>query len=54
MEIQQEASSYLAFQPDKFFEITIVGKSFGIVHKIVAVAFVSDGKVRYLRWQEDP
>ena len=54
LEIQQEASSYLAFQPDKFFEITIVGKSFGIVHKIVAVAFVSDGKVRYLRWQEDP
>ena len=30
------------------------GKSFGIVHKIVAIAFVSDDKVRYLRWQEDP
>ncbi len=54
LEIQQEASSYLSFQPDKFFEITIVGQSFGIVHKIVAIAFVSDGKVRYLRWQEDP
>lgn len=54
LEIQTEASAYLSFQPDTFFEITIVGKSFGIVHKIVAVAVVADGKVRYLRWQEDP
>ena len=54
LEILNDASNYLSFQPDKFFEITIVGKSFGIVHKIVAIAFVSDDKVRYLRWQEDP
>lgn len=54
LDIQTDASEYLTFQPDKFFEITIVGKSFGIVHKIVALALVSDGKVRYLRWQEDP
>ncbi len=54
LEIQPEASTYLSFQPDKFFEITIVGKSFGIVHKIVAIALLADGKVRYLRWQEDP
>ena len=54
LDIQNEASTYLAFQPDKFFEVTIVGKSFGIVHKIVAIALVSDGNVRYLRWQEDP
>ena len=54
LDIQNEASTYLSFQPDKFFEITIVGKSFGIVHKIVATALVSDNKVRYLRWQEDP
>ena len=54
LEIQNEASTYFAFQPDKFFEITIVGQSFGIVHKIVAIALVQDGKVRYLRWQEDP
>ena len=56
-EIQSEASNYLIFGPaqeNQFFEITIVGKSFGIVHKIAAVAVVSDGKVRYLRWQEDP
>ena len=45
---------YITFQTEKFFEITIVGQSFGIVHKIVATALVSDGKVRYLRWQEDP
>ena len=54
MDIQDEASAYLAFQPDKFFEITIVGQSSGIVHKIVALALVESGKVRYLRWQEDP
>ena len=54
LDIQNEAAEYLTFQPDKFFEITIVGKSFGIVHKIVALALVQDGKVRYLRWQEDP
>ena len=54
LDIQNEASTYLTFRPDKFFEITIVGKSFGIVHKIVAIALVNDGKVRYLRWQEDP
>ena len=54
LEIQNEASTYFAFQPDKFFEVTVVGQSFGIVHKIVAVALVQDGKVRYLRWQEDP
>ena len=54
MDIQNEASTYLTFQPEKFFEITVVGKSFGIVHKIVAIALVSDSKVRYLRWQEDP
>lgn len=54
LDIQNEASPYLAFQSDKFFEVTVVGQSFGIVHKIVAVALVQDGKVRYLRWQEDP
>ena len=56
-EIQAEAANYLVFGPaqeNQFFEITIVGKSFGIAHKIVAVAAVSDGKVRYIRWQEDP
>ena len=54
LDIQNDASNYLSFQPDKFFEITIIGKSFGIVHKIVAVALVDGDKVRYLRWQEDP
>ena len=55
LDVQNEASTYFTFQPEKFFEITIVGKSFGIVHKIVAIALVNeDGKVRYLRWQEDP
>ena len=57
VDIQPEAANYLVFGPaqeNQFFEITIVGRSFGIVHKIVAVAAVAEGKVRYLRWQEDP
>ncbi len=54
LDIQNEASTYITFQTEKFFEVTIIGKSFGIVHKIVATALVTDGKVRYLRWQEDP
>lgn len=54
LEIQNSAATYLSFQPDKFFEVTVVGRSFGIVHKIVALALISDGNVRYLRWQEDP
>ena len=54
LEILNDASNYLSFQPDKFFEITIVGKSFSIVHKIVAIVVVADDKIRYLRWQEDP
>ena len=56
-EIQPEASNYLVFGPsqdNQFFEITIIGKSFGIVHKIAAVAVVDNKKVRYIRWQEDP
>ena len=56
-EIQPEASNYLVFGPsqdNQFFEITIIGKSFGIVHKIAAVAVVDKKKVRYIRWQEDP
>ena len=56
-EIQPEASPYLVFGPsqdNQFFEVTIIGKSFGIVHKIAAVAVVENKKVRYIRWQEDP
>ena len=45
---------YIAFAPDKFFEITITGASLGITHTIKAVAIIEDSKVRYIRWQEDP
>ena len=54
LDLQNEAATYITFQPEAFFEVKIVGQSFGIVHKIVAIALVQDGKVRYLRWQEDP
>ena len=52
--IQQEAEQYLSYAPDKFFEITITGESFGITHTVKAIAIVEDSKVRYIRWQEDP
>ena len=53
MDIQNDASAYLTFQPEKFFEVTIVGKSFGTVYNLVAIARLSDNQVRYLRWQAD-
>jgi hypothetical protein len=53
-DIGNEASNYLIYAPEKFFEITIVGASVGITHTVKAVAMVQDGKVRYIRWQEDP
>ena len=53
-DIGNEASNYLIYAPEKFFEITIVGASAGITHTVKAVAMVQDSKVRYIRWQEDP
>ena len=52
--IQQEAEQYLSYAPDRFFEIAITGESLGISHTVKAVAIVDNGKVRYIRWQEDP
>ncbi len=53
-EIGNEAANYLIYAPERFFDITIVGSSAGITHTVKAVAMVQDGKVRYIRWQEDP
>ena len=53
-EIGGEAANYLIYAPETFFEITIVGAAAGITHTVKAVAMVQDGKVRYIRWQEDP
>jgi len=36
------------------FRLVIEGRAAGIAHKIEAIAEVEDGKVRYLRWREDP
>ena len=52
--IGNEASNYLIYAPETYFEITIVGSSAGITHTVKAVAMVQDSKVRYIRWQEDP
>ena len=53
-DIGTEASNYLIYAPETYFEITIVGASAGISHTVKAVAMVQDSKVRYIRWQEDP
>ena len=53
-EIQQEAQQYLSYAPETYFEVTIIGKSMGITHKVTAVAIVQDKKVRYIRWSENP
>ena len=53
-EIGNEASSYLIYAPETYFEITIVGASAGITHTVKAVAMVQDDRIRYIRWQEDP
>lgn len=53
-EMQQEAQQYLSYTPETYFEVTIIGKSMGITHKITAVAIVQDKKVRYIRWSENP
>ncbi len=53
-DIGNEASNYLIYAPEMYFEITIVGASAGITHTVKAVAMVQDSKVRYIRWQEDP
>lgn len=52
--IGNEASNYLVYAPETYFEITITGASAGITHSVKAVAMVQDSKVRYIRWQEDP
>ena len=53
-DIGNEASNYLIYAPETYFEITIVGTAAGISHTVKAVAMVQDEKVRYIRWQEDP
>ena len=52
--LQKDAEQYLSYAPDKYFEITIIGTAMGISHSIKATAILQDGKVRYIRWQEDP
>ena len=52
--LQQEAQQFLSYAPEKYFEVTIIGTAMGISHSIKATVLVQDGKVRYIRWQEDP
>ncbi len=48
------ASQYLGYVPESYFEITIVGASAGVTHRVRAIAMVVDKKTRYIRWSEDP
>jgi len=52
--IQEEANQYFSYQPEKYFKVTVVGHSAGVIHRVVATVVVEDKKVRYIRWQEDP
>ena len=52
--VPTEAEPYLAYAPQKYFEITVTGEAGGIAHQIKAVAIVEGDRVRYLRWREDP
>ncbi|HQL51933.1 MAG TPA: hypothetical protein PLR91_12140, partial [Kiritimatiellia bacterium] len=52
--VPSEAEPYLAYAPQKYFEITVIGEAGGIAHQIKAVAIVEGDRVRYLRWREDP
>lgn len=55
VEIQQEASEYIEFQPNEssIFKMTITGESMGIVHSVKCECYIKDNKVRYISWQED-
>jgi len=48
------ANTYLSYAPESFFEISVVGASRGITHRVRAIAMVVDKKVKYIRWSEDP
>lgn len=52
--IQDDAQNYLSYQPESYFEITIIGRSMGITHTVRAIAMIADSKVCYIRWSEDP
>ncbi|HOM59383.1 MAG TPA: type II secretion system protein GspK [Kiritimatiellia bacterium] len=52
--VPTEAEPFLAYAPQKYFEIAVTGTAGGISHQIKAVAIVEGDRVRYLRWREDP
>lgn len=52
--VPTDASQFLVYAPQKYFEIKVTGESGGSSHQIKAVAIVEGDKVRYLRWREDP
>ena len=55
-QIGTEAGNYLLFKPDDttIFEITIECESMGMSRSVKAKAYLKDGDVRYVEWEEDP
>lgn len=54
--VGNEAQQYLVFKPDDttLFDIQISCESNGMVRRVNAKAYVKDGSVRYVEWEEDP
>ncbi|MBR1871375.1 MAG: general secretion pathway protein GspK [Kiritimatiellae bacterium] len=56
-QIDAAAAQYLTFDTSSTsgnFDVAITGKKGDITHTIKAIARVEDGKIKYIRWQEDP
>ena len=55
-DLGEEASQYFVFKPDDttLFDIQISCETMGMARRIAAKAYVKDGEVRYVEWEEDP
>ncbi len=56
VKIGSEAQQYFVFKPDEstLFDIQISCESMGMARRVSAKAYIKDGSVRYIEWEEDP
>ncbi len=56
LRVGNEAAQYLVFKPDDttLFNIQMTCTSKGMERRVSAKAYIKDGKVRYVEWEEDP
>ena len=54
--IGNEAGQYFVYKPDDttLFDIRITCEAMGMKRSVAAKAYVKDGEVRYVEWEEDP